>query len=140
MIKKYIKKPIPIEAVLLTEENMPKVLKWMKGYGRKDGDCIIIHTREGAIKGCIGRDYIAKGIEGEFYPIKKEIFEKTYDELNLCKRCRKNPVENRDDICQECIKNAISGIKEVAGKHIEQVFTADEQIYVLFSNGEWEYR
>ena len=70
----------------------------------------------------------------------QEICEKTYTELNHCKRCHENTVKDTFDICQECVQKAISGIQEVAGKHIEQVFTADGQIYVLFSNGTWEYR
>jgi hypothetical protein len=27
-------------------------------------------------------DYIVKGVEGEFYPCKADIFEKTYEEVN----------------------------------------------------------
>jgi len=57
-----------------------------------------------------------------------------------CWRCRKNPVKYRFDICPECIEKATADIKEVAGRHIEQIFTEGGQIYVLFSNGTWEYR
>ena len=57
-----------------------------------------------------------------------------------CWRCHKTPVKDTYDICSECIQKATSDIQEVAGKHIEQIFTADGQIYVLFSNGTWEYR
>ena len=38
-----------------------------------------IPTREGTICGYKGKDYIIMGVEGELYPIKKDIFEKTYD-------------------------------------------------------------
>ena len=38
-----------------------------------------ILTRDGALRGFVGEDYIIKGVEGEVYPIKKTIFEKTYD-------------------------------------------------------------
>jgi len=46
---------------------------WVKGE--------TIETREGTLKAVSGRDFIIKGVEGEFYPITKEIFYKTYDIL-----------------------------------------------------------
>lgn len=39
----------------------------------------IIKTREGEIVGFPDEDFIIRGVEGELYPIKKEIFYKTYD-------------------------------------------------------------
>lgn len=45
---------------------------------RKDG--IQIHTLEGTMHAKVG-DFIIKGINGEFYPCKPDIFEKTYDIL-----------------------------------------------------------
>ena len=39
---------------------------------------IYIETREGTLIGEIG-DFLAEGIEGELYPIGKDIFKKTYD-------------------------------------------------------------
>ena len=40
-----------------------------------------IDTLEGRMRAIKGRDFIIKGVEGELYPIKKEIFFKTYDVL-----------------------------------------------------------
>ena len=37
-----------------------------------------VDTLEGTHRGKAG-DYLLKGVEGELYPVKKEIFEKTYD-------------------------------------------------------------
>ena len=42
---------------------------------------LIIPTLEGAMRAKIG-DYIIKSVNGEFYPCKPDIFEKTYDRLN----------------------------------------------------------
>jgi hypothetical protein len=42
------------------------------------GDSIIIPTFEGDIK-CSLNDYVIKGINGEFYPCKPDVFEKTYE-------------------------------------------------------------
>lgn len=39
-----------------------------------------IHTREGVLVGEIG-DLIIEGVEGEIYPIGREIFFKTYDKV-----------------------------------------------------------
>ena len=41
--------------------------------------CELIHTREGTIVGHYDQDYIIMGVEGELYPIKINIFNKTYD-------------------------------------------------------------
>ena len=85
-IEKFVKKPIPVEMVQITEENMKEVAKWCGGMVMhtivddriaQGHDFIRIYTREGRVKAYEG-DFIAKGIEGEFYPIRKEIHEKTY--------------------------------------------------------------
>ena len=41
---------------------------------------ITIHTLEGDMKAKQG-DYIIKGVKGEFYPCRKDIFEQTYEEI-----------------------------------------------------------
>ena len=57
-IRKYRKKPVVVEAYQTDRE-------------------IMIHTLEGDMKASIG-DYIVTGIDGEKYPCKPDIFEKTY--------------------------------------------------------------
>ena len=42
---------------------------------------LIVKTLEGDMKASI-YDYIIKGVNGEFYPCKPDIFEKTYEEVN----------------------------------------------------------
>jgi len=37
-----------------------------------------IETKEGTMFAIEGIDYVIRGVEGELYPIKKEIFNKTY--------------------------------------------------------------
>ena len=41
---------------------------------------LTVHTLEGDMTGNVG-DYIIKGISGEFYPCKHDIFKRTYDEI-----------------------------------------------------------
>lgn len=47
-----------------------------------DGPCIFIHTLEGTMKACVG-DWIIKGVNGEFYPCKPDIFAQTYEAADL---------------------------------------------------------
>ena len=39
---------------------------------------MVIHTLEGEMKVSRG-DYVIRGVQGEFYPCKPDIFEATYD-------------------------------------------------------------
>ena len=86
MIKKYIKKHIPVEAVQWEGRpgnNTPDEHNFLfdKAQFGIEGEevVLIVHTLEGDMKAHPG-DYIVKGVDGEFYPVKKEIFEKTYVE------------------------------------------------------------
>ena len=76
---KYRKKPVVIEAIQWNKENTMEILKWVgnKAYFH---DSIYIKTLEGDHKATIG-DYIIKGIKGEFYPCKPDIFEATYEKV-----------------------------------------------------------
>jgi len=47
-----------------------------------------IHTREGVLWAYPDLDYIIRGVEGEIYPIKKRIFDKTYDVTVDCAELR----------------------------------------------------
>ena len=49
-------------------------------YEDKYNPYIKIETLEGTMKASVG-DYIIKGVNGEFYPCKPDIFEKTYEEV-----------------------------------------------------------
>lgn len=53
----------------------------------------IIETLEGNHEAHVGKDFIIKGVHGELYPIKKEIFEKTYEiiEESVCGERKQTP-------------------------------------------------
>lgn len=72
----YRKKPVIIEAHKLRYENIKPIAEWCNGFQFKSG--IQIETLEGIMVASIG-DYIIKGVQGEFYPCKPEIFYKTYE-------------------------------------------------------------
>lgn len=59
------------------------MLKWeVDEFHGEDADnpYMYIETLEGTMKASVG-DYIIKGVNGEFYPCKPDIFEKTYEEV-----------------------------------------------------------
>lgn len=83
---KYKKKPVIIEAIQFedTAERICELSEFMGGarvnYEDKNNPYIPIETLEGTMRASIG-DYIIKGVNGEFYPCKPDIFEKTYEKV-----------------------------------------------------------
>ncbi len=92
---KYRKKPVVIDAFQLPSESNFDLVdfhKWANEVGFKqfiinsiakavNGDKgFIIPTLEGKMKARPG-DWIIKGVKGEFYPCKSNIFEKTYEKV-----------------------------------------------------------
>ena len=86
MIKKYKKKPVGIEAVQFTRDNVEEIKEFTEGnaINFRTERCINgksyceIKTLEGTMTATEG-DYIIKGVNGEFYPCKENIFIKTYE-------------------------------------------------------------
>jgi len=85
MILTVRKKPVVVEAVFW--DGKVSTLHELESMGMKYGacmkqgskvHCLTITTLEGEVKSEIG-DLIIQGVKGEFYPIKPDIFEKTYD-------------------------------------------------------------
>lgn len=78
---KYRKKPAAIEAVKYTgKNNVNDILNFIgeRKLAYLDGETLNIETLEGVMKADVG-DYIIKGIKGESYPCKPDIFEATYE-------------------------------------------------------------
>lgn len=93
-MKKYRKKPVEIEAVQWTGINPSEIKEFVgdaanveyydAAYEAGAGPIVVtitIHTLEGDMKANKG-DYIIKGVKGEFYPCKPDIFEQTYDAVD----------------------------------------------------------
>lgn len=54
---------------------------WLKiSYEDRKNPQMTIDNPKGAMQASIG-DYIVKGVNGEFYPIKADVFEKTYEQV-----------------------------------------------------------
>lgn len=84
VVRKFRKKPVTIEAVQITDEqSVLDIVTWMSdvetGYSTSP-PTIWIKTKEGVMEGSTG-DWIIRGVEGEFYPCKPAIFDKTYQEV-----------------------------------------------------------
>ena len=80
----YQKVPVVIEAQKLTPDSISAIMKWCNGkhYNETSRGIsgITISTLEGDMIAVWG-DWIIKGVEGEFYPCKPSIFEKTYQAM-----------------------------------------------------------
>lgn len=90
---KYRKKPVVIEAIQWTGLNLEEIKEfaeesltydiiddaWEVGKGRPHV-FMKIKTLEGDMK-VSEKDFIIKGVNGEVYPCKPDIFEKTYEEV-----------------------------------------------------------
>ena len=93
-IKRYRKKPVVIEAVQWdgTSGGASTVIDWIEGNegcaryrcapggctGTEEGHCVAIETLEGTVSASAG-DFIIRGVQGEFYPCRSDIFQKTYE-------------------------------------------------------------
>lgn len=98
--RRYRKKPVMIEAIQLTRTNADAVAAWCGGRvirHSKPSDptdvyvALEIPTLEGTMRAesfhgstyrngsYHGGDYIIRGVQGEFYPCKPDIFEQTYE-------------------------------------------------------------
>lgn len=113
---KYRKKPIVIEAVKYDGKNSFQILSelGMESIGEElTSDDLLIDTPEGEMRAKSG-DYIIKGIKGEFYPCKPDIFEASYDLVK----------ENKLNIPEE--------IQNIVKKQLLEVLSQREEIIIAF--------
>ena len=94
---KYRKKPVVIDAVQLTRDSVREVYEFINGpvevnslpasdrwdtyveIVRRDGLRLKTLESDGQTQVADIGDYIIKGVAGEFYPCKPEIFKATYE-------------------------------------------------------------
>ena len=89
---RYRKKPVVIEAHRIGDDGWPDAI-WqgvmqnkivlhldVVGHPKQVGGHVSINTLEGTMRGEVG-DYIIRGVSGEFYPCKPEIFAATYESV-----------------------------------------------------------
>lgn len=78
MIRKYRKKPVIISAMQWKGNNRGEIIDFVGNSAVFDRTGLYIITLEGEMFASIG-DYIIRGVDGEFYPCKSDIFRKTYE-------------------------------------------------------------
>lgn len=85
----YTKKPVTVQAEKLEYENAQTIAEWCGGVkvteiGMDDERLVGINipTLEGTMRASEG-DYVIKGVKGEFYPCKPDIFEATYEQVQI---------------------------------------------------------
>lgn len=78
----FRKIPVVIEAIRFVGDNVAEIAEFT-GYELDFGagvyhDALVIETLEGDMKASVG-DWVIKGVQGELYPCKPDIFELTYE-------------------------------------------------------------
>lgn len=86
---RYRKRPVVVEAWEFTRDSLKAADSWVRRYqndiklvSQYGGEVLYIEikTLEGTMRAELG-DYIIKGVQGEFYPCKPDIFEATYEAI-----------------------------------------------------------
>ena len=97
MVRAYRKKPVVVDAVQWTGENHAEMCEFIdpEAFEIIPRVGLVIHTLEGDHHASPG-DYIIKGVNGEFYPCKPDIFAKTYENSTLTQ-------PNESLTCEGCI-------------------------------------
>lgn len=83
MVERYMKGPVVVQAVKWTGKN---ILEMCKFTGRDvspffSGEQLYLQTIEEVHHASIG-DYIIKGVHGEFYTCKPDIFREIYEKVD----------------------------------------------------------
>lgn len=92
-MSQYRKKPVVIEARQFTGlDSYLEIVEWAKESGLTNAEAfayrtpiMLLPTLEGTMAANVG-DWIIKGVKGEFYPCKPDIFEATYDPVQSPER------------------------------------------------------
>ena len=87
---KYVKKPVAIEAILNTGDGFYEDPEWVKDAIASGGvlECLVSHnkgsyiikTLEGMVL-CDPVSYLIRGVRGELYPCRGDIFRETYEKV-----------------------------------------------------------
>lgn len=83
---KFRKKPVVVEAMQFTNDTKNQIFNFVccnryADFDNNHNPILIIETLEGDMVTSLG-DWVIKGVDGEFYPCKPGIFEKTYEKVD----------------------------------------------------------
>ena len=134
MVKDYMKKQVMIQAVVWTGDNTHEITKFMaQGLCEVDdfqtgSKQLVIPTLEGDHRASIG-DYIIKGVKGEFYPCKPDIFEMSYEEVEKCEGLPANDEWKRN----RSFSTALDWLKR--GEKISRKGWNGKNMFVVYQKG-----
>lgn len=77
---RWRKKPVEIDAIRWTGKNKAAVLAFCDGTAWVENGVLRINTLEGSHIASVG-DYIIRGVKGEYYPCKADVFMATYERV-----------------------------------------------------------
>ena len=147
----YRKKPVVIEAVRLTAETVQECYDFVDAKGNlpecgmgidpADGQ-FKITTLEGVHTASVG-DWIIKGVKGEFYPCKPDIFEQTYDaEITTFKE---RLIKEQEELENKFKDLAVSELKKVCEEQVinaqllleiaKKLEVTNEQFFIEWQDG-----
>lgn len=111
---KFRKKPIEIEAIQWTGGNLEEIGAFMpEAAYTVSGERLTIATLEGAHLASVG-DWIIRGVHGEYYPCKPDIFAKTYER---CDATSEEVYEISKDDARELVSEILL---KVSGEYIQK--------------------
>lgn len=77
-MKKYRKLPVEVEVLQWTGNNAKEMSDFVQIAIPFSAEYFHINTAEGIARASIG-DWVIKGVEGEFYPCKDSVFQRSYE-------------------------------------------------------------
>ena len=85
MVNRYKTKPVEIEALEWNGDNFKEVKEFTDNKAKMEllfsgKEVLVVQTLEGDMAAAIG-DFIIKGLRGEFYPCKPDVFHKKYEKI-----------------------------------------------------------
>lgn len=119
---KFRKKPIVVEAIKYEKTHIGRALDFcnLLRYNPHDNE-YYVETLEGCMKVTEG-DFIIKGVNGEFYPCKPDIFEKTYEKLDeeiQINKVKKFKISFEFEPCYDWSK---TDVKEMVEKAMDPIY------------------
>ena len=88
MVERYRKKPVEVDVIKWDGTNAEEVFKFVESGNtvkfKKDGNkySLFIVTLEGEMRVKEG-DYVIRGVHDEYYPCDPDIFNKTYEKVEI---------------------------------------------------------
>ena len=116
-MQKFVKKPVIVEAIQYNGINITEIESfigaklpsvWVSAWLSVEDTQLVIPTLEGDMKVSKG-DYVIKGIKGEFYPCKPDVFKSTY-----------NVVEDNNGILSEGEKRVRTNFNISSSKTVDE--------------------